>query len=296
MRQGVGKGLGKGYKNLLEMDSYIHSLSRKGISQYSKYMNYPKDFPKNTNVKYHQGVFQNQWDKNHPSKTKSQKVLRQIKEVDKLKKEMFDLLYNVKTFRGEKAVKHEVLTIVVLRDKAHHFDFLKSYTDWNAVGSWTASQKPFRVQSYDDEKNKVIDVEFLDTKNDKVGKRIEVLLKKLNKIEVGEWLLYSRTTPISETSLSLKKERTMTMKAKGNVKVVEVSQFFDIKKEDWKSMQQKYERGVLPDTTGKFYLWGETPKFKMVGKKQYPSKGDVWYVKDKKGKLKLFKENYDTSD
>jgi hypothetical protein len=215
MRRGVGAGLGKGYKNLLEMDSYIHSLSRRGISQYSHYMNYPKEFPKNTDVKYHQGVFQNQWGGDHPSALQPKRVLREIKDVDKIKKEMFDLLYNVKTYKGEKAVKHEVLTVVVLRDKAHHFDFLKAYTDWNAVGSWTPAQRPFRVQSYDDEKNKVLEIEFLDTKSDKIGRRLEVLLKKLNKTEVGEWLLYSRTTPISETSLSLAKERTLTMKAKG---------------------------------------------------------------------------------
>lgn len=296
MRRGLGRGLGRGYKNLVEMDSYIHSMSRKGISQYSKYMNFPKEFPKNTEVKYHQGVFQNQWDKDHPSILQPKKVLQEIKDVDKIKEEMFDLLYNVKTYKGEKALKHEVLTIVVLRDKAHHFDFLKSFTDWNAVGSWTSAQKPFRMQSYDDEKNKIIDIEFLDTKNDKIGQRLEVLLKKLNKVEVGEWLLYSRTTPISETSLSLRKERTLTMKAKGDIKIIEVSQFFDTKNETWKSMQKKYERGVLPDTTGKFYLWGETPKIKMVNKKEYPSKGSVWYVKDRQGKLKVFKANYDTSD
>jgi hypothetical protein len=31
-RRGFGKGFGKGYKNLMPLDSYIHSLSAKGIS------------------------------------------------------------------------------------------------------------------------------------------------------------------------------------------------------------------------------------------------------------------------
>ena len=32
-RRGLGKGLGTGYKNLAPMDSHIHSLSAKGVSQ-----------------------------------------------------------------------------------------------------------------------------------------------------------------------------------------------------------------------------------------------------------------------
>ena len=32
-RTGMGKGLGKGYKNIAPMDSHIHSLSAKGVSQ-----------------------------------------------------------------------------------------------------------------------------------------------------------------------------------------------------------------------------------------------------------------------
>ena len=31
MRKGYGKGLGQGYKNLMPMDSHIHSLSAKGM-------------------------------------------------------------------------------------------------------------------------------------------------------------------------------------------------------------------------------------------------------------------------
>ena len=37
-RKGYGKGLGMGYKNLMPMDSHIHSLSAKGIkSQREKF-------------------------------------------------------------------------------------------------------------------------------------------------------------------------------------------------------------------------------------------------------------------
>jgi len=78
-------------------------------------------------------------------------------------------------------------------------------------------------------------------------------------------------------------------------KVVEVSQFFDTEKETWKSIQNKKERGVLPSTTGKSYLWGEVPKIKLVNLKDEPKWGQVWYEKDKDGKFKLFKANYDSS-
>jgi len=36
MRKGYGLGKGQGYKNLMPMDSYIHSLSAKGIKSYTK--------------------------------------------------------------------------------------------------------------------------------------------------------------------------------------------------------------------------------------------------------------------
>ena len=47
---------------------------------------------------------------------------------------MFDLLYTVKKYKGELLKDPELLTIVVLKDKAHHFNFLQSFTNWNAVG------------------------------------------------------------------------------------------------------------------------------------------------------------------
>ena len=33
IRKGLGKGLGVGYKNLIPLDSHIHSLSAKGIKE-----------------------------------------------------------------------------------------------------------------------------------------------------------------------------------------------------------------------------------------------------------------------
>ena len=38
MRRGMGHGLGQGYRNLHPRDPYIHSLSRKGIKTYAKYV------------------------------------------------------------------------------------------------------------------------------------------------------------------------------------------------------------------------------------------------------------------
>ena len=91
----------------------------------------------------------------------------------------------------------ELFEAVVLRDKLHHFNFLKGRTRIKAIGDWEAPEG----EKYDEEKNVVIQAQFKDTKKEKVGKELIKRFKKLNKDLVGERLLYTRTIPIEETSL-----------------------------------------------------------------------------------------------
>jgi hypothetical protein len=89
-------------------------------------------------------------------------------------------------------VDKELLTITVLRTKAHNFNFLEGYTTQTAVGKW---------QTYVDEHNAVISIQFKDRKDEKVGLRLMRLLKLYNTLVVGEQLLYARTEPIEESTL-----------------------------------------------------------------------------------------------
>jgi tRNA uridine 5-carbamoylmethylation protein Kti12 len=86
----------------------------------------------------------------------------------------------------------ELLSIVILKDKSHHLDFLKAYTKWNTVGKW---------MELPNEKNVQIDIQFLDTEKEEVGNRLMKLFKGYNKRVIKEDVLYCRTMPIEETTL-----------------------------------------------------------------------------------------------
>jgi len=99
-----------------------------------------------------------------------------------------ELLFNP----SPEQVDNELLTIVLLKEKARHLDFLKGYTKWNTVGTW---------EQYPNEKNVLIEVQFKDTKDERVGNKLMELLERLNRKEIKEEQIYARTTPIEETTL-----------------------------------------------------------------------------------------------
>jgi len=152
--------------------------------------------PKQPKTVYHKGMY---------SKDADEKNLIAMKEKStRIKKEISNLLYEVNNYKGEDAKDHEMLTITVLRNKLPHFDFLTAHTDVEAVGYWKSKTTDV---SYDKENNALLQIEFLDTKNEKVGKRLMRLFEDLNDVEVGEELLYVKTQPLEETSLPLEKWR-----------------------------------------------------------------------------------------
>jgi len=199
-RKGLGKGLGKGYRNLTVLDPTIHSRSARGIKTYSNLIK----LPKSKDVIYHSGVFQNVFDENHPHKLKKDEVKNKLKAIDSIKRQINYLLYDANFYMGEEATDPEVLTVVVLKDKAHHFDFLTSHTDWKSVGNW---KNDITGETYDKENNLVLQIQFLDTKNEYIGNELIRLFKELNDYEVGEQVLYVRTSPVEESTLPLKEWR-----------------------------------------------------------------------------------------
>lgn len=96
-------------------------------------------------------------------------------------------------FGQQKGAKDpEMLRIVILNEKAHHFRFLKGYTKWKAIGTW---------ETYPDESNTVIEIMYRDTKDERVGKELVRLLEQYNSLTSKEDKLFVATFPVEETSL-----------------------------------------------------------------------------------------------
>ncbi len=108
--------------------------------------------------------------------------------VQAIQDELNILLFDSKFQTACDATDRELLTIIIARPKAHHFDFLTGKTEWKVRGKWRRPENDF-------------DVEFKDSAEESVGKRIIALLKAYNTKVVGETVLYARTIPIEEGTL-----------------------------------------------------------------------------------------------
>ena len=199
-----------------EMDYIFQTNNIKGIESRFIEMMHKRPFTTNAksttslvvrpaeNVTYHKGMWQTVFDEKHPEPMENSEKQELMKESTMLKKKIKNLLYDAKSYKGEKAKDHELLTITVLKDKFRHFNFLTNHTDWNATGYF--KDKILDVK-FDKENNVIMQVEFLDTKNEKIGKELKKSFNRLNEIEIGESLLYMRTQPLEESSLPLEQWR-----------------------------------------------------------------------------------------
>ncbi len=129
----------------------------------------------------------------HQGMCKVGKTKKRTKEITSNMEKINQLIFNPK----KQQTDPELFEAVVLRDKLHHFNFLTGRTRIKAIGDWEDPEG----KRYDEEKNVVVQVQFKDTKKEKVGKELTKRFKKLNKDLVGEELLYTRTIPVEETSL-----------------------------------------------------------------------------------------------
>lgn len=85
----------------------------------------------------------------------------------------------------------EVLSVVIPKEKAAHFDFLKAYTRWPARGVWKGEQ----------ERNVYIEILFNDTPREGVGRELMRLLDRYKEDVLKEEALYAVTVPVEETTL-----------------------------------------------------------------------------------------------
>jgi len=116
--------------------------------------------------------------------------------VQAIQDELNALIYDEAVQKACDAEDRELLSIIIVQPKAHHFDFLQGKTEWKVRGKWRRPDDGFDI-----ERNVQLDVEFKDTADECIGKRVIELLKAYNTKEVGEVLLYARTIPIEEGTL-----------------------------------------------------------------------------------------------
>jgi hypothetical protein len=127
---------------------------------------------------------------------------------DEIKKCMNTLLYDVRARKLLGAKERESLNIVIKREKADNFNFLEGFTRWGAVGSWRELDKEGKVvKEFPEEENYYIEIEFKDTKDRKIGKKLLELLTEFNKRVVKEDLLYVTIKPIIEGTLFIPGEQ-----------------------------------------------------------------------------------------
>ncbi len=115
--------------------------------------------------------------------------------VQAIQDELNALLYDEAVQKACNAKDRELLTIVIVQPKAHHFDFLEGKTEWKVRGKWR------KDAGFDIERNVQLDIQFRDAADECVGKRVIELLKAYNTKVVSEKLLYARTIPIEEGTL-----------------------------------------------------------------------------------------------
>jgi len=117
--------------------------------------------------------------------------------ADEIKACTNKLLYNP----AKSQTDRELLSIIILKEKEHHLDFLQGFTKIKAVGTWQDIKGGRIIKTYPNERNTKIEIEFRDTKKETVGNRLMDIFTELNKREIGEDLLYVRSASIEESTL-----------------------------------------------------------------------------------------------
>jgi len=124
---------------------------------------------------------------------------------DAIRNDINRFLYEVKEDEGLELTEPKILTIIIRKDKEHHFHFLRDETEFRVKGRWQdTTHKPHH---FVEEANAEITVQFLDNKKETVSKKLLKLFKAYNEQKVGEKVPYITTAPIEKTSLDLKKGR-----------------------------------------------------------------------------------------
>ena len=94
--------------------------------------------------------------------------------------------------------QQELLTFALPRFKARALDFMRASTELTAAGTW---QDPDSVSNDERADNVLLEVQYGDTEDERVGDGIIVALSLINNLEVNEQVLYARMIDVEQTTL-----------------------------------------------------------------------------------------------
>jgi hypothetical protein len=94
--------------------------------------------------------------------------------------------------------QQELLTFALPRVKARALDFMRASTELAAAGTW---QDPASVSNDERADNVLLEVQYGDTADERVGDGIIVALSLINSLEVNEQVLYARMIDVEQTTL-----------------------------------------------------------------------------------------------
>jgi len=94
--------------------------------------------------------------------------------------------------------QQELLTFALPRVKARALDFMRASTELAAAGTW---QDPDSVSNDERADNVLLEVQYGDTSDERVGDGIIVALSLINSLEVNEQVLYARMIDVEQTTL-----------------------------------------------------------------------------------------------
>jgi hypothetical protein len=94
--------------------------------------------------------------------------------------------------------QQELLTFALPRFKAAALDFMRASTELSAAGTW---QDPDSVSNDERADNVLLEVQYGDTADERVGDGIIVALTLINNLEVNEQVLYARMMNVEQTTL-----------------------------------------------------------------------------------------------
>jgi len=112
---------------------------------------------------------------------------------------LFALLFgDASTNTSLDRTQQELLTFALPRFKAGALDFMRASTEFSAAGTW---QDPDSVSNDERADNVMLEVQYGDTADEKVGSGIIAALTIINNLEVNEQVLYARMVDIEQTTL-----------------------------------------------------------------------------------------------
>lgn len=112
---------------------------------------------------------------------------------------LFALLFGDENTGTElERTQQELLTFALPRVKARALDFMRASTELAAAGTW---QDPDSVSNDERADNVLLEVQYGDTKDERVGDGIIVALSLINSLEVNEQVLYARMIDVEQTTL-----------------------------------------------------------------------------------------------